>query len=215
MKSRFSIRRILLTLALAATASPTAHATNANWTGGGTDALWSNAANWGGITPVSTRATAMTLTINTGNYTPTTINQALLLCSAAVVIEYSGIMAVSPVDQTAASAANSTAAVTGTTTITTQANELWLGAISIANAKRSLSPPMATCSRWWLPQSPEPPRPMLSAMLSKKLSAHQELPVPVAQWSTKPTMGPVLSPPSRRPRQPRSPYQDRRRLTTL
>ncbi|MEI6605174.1 MAG: DUF6288 domain-containing protein [Verrucomicrobiota bacterium] len=72
--------------------------------------------------------------------TALTINQASLR-SAAVVMEYSGILSASPVDQTASTTGSSTAAVTGTTTATTQANELWVGGIGIADGRRTLNSP--------------------------------------------------------------------------
>jgi len=60
---------------------------------------------------------------------------------AGVVIEYSGILTASAVDQTAASpGGNSTSPVTGTTPITTQANELWIGGVGF----RSSAPTMNT-----------------------------------------------------------------------
>ncbi|MCX6878404.1 MAG: DUF6288 domain-containing protein [Verrucomicrobia bacterium] len=60
---------------------------------------------------------------------------------AAVVVEYSGILPASPVDQTAASpGGNSTSPLTGTTSATTQANEVWIGAIGY----RSSTPTLGT-----------------------------------------------------------------------
>jgi autotransporter-associated beta strand protein len=69
-----------------------------------------------------------------------TITQASLV-SAAVVIEYSGILSASPLDQIASATGTDTAVVTGTTPPTTQANELWIGAISIRDGRRTLNAP--------------------------------------------------------------------------
>ena len=66
-----------------------------------------------------------------------TVNQASLR-SAAVVIEYAGILDANPVDQTSSATGNSTAPVTGTTPSTTQANEVWLGGIGFISSTPSL-----------------------------------------------------------------------------
>ena len=58
--------------------------------------------------------------------------------AAAVVMEYSGVLTVGPLDVTATSAATGTAAVTGTTATTIQANELWIGGIGFANSSFTL-----------------------------------------------------------------------------
>jgi hypothetical protein len=63
------------------------------------------------------------------------------LRSAAVVMEYSGVLAVSPLDQTANTTGSSTAAVTGTTPTTTQANELWIGGIGYNSSTPTLGTP--------------------------------------------------------------------------
>ena len=60
-----------------------------------------------------------------------------------MVAEYSGVLSTSPLDKTA-SAANSgsnTAASTGTTATTTQANELWIGAIGLRDSTYTLGTP--------------------------------------------------------------------------
>lgn len=72
--------------------------------------------------------------------TAITITQASLR-SAAVVVEYSGVLALNMLDRTNGATGSSPTAVTGTTAITTQANELWLGAISIADGRRTLNAP--------------------------------------------------------------------------
>ncbi|MEI6676824.1 MAG: MBG domain-containing protein, partial [Verrucomicrobiota bacterium] len=66
-----------------------------------------------------------------------TISQASLR-SAAVVIEYSGILDASPLDQTASATGSSTAPVTGTTATTAQANELWIAGIGFISSTPSL-----------------------------------------------------------------------------
>ncbi|MEI6655190.1 MAG: YDG domain-containing protein, partial [Verrucomicrobiota bacterium] len=66
-----------------------------------------------------------------------TISQASLR-SAAVVIEYAGILDASPLDQTASATGSSTAPVTGTTAATTQANELWIAGIGFISSTPSL-----------------------------------------------------------------------------
>ena len=59
---------------------------------------------------------------------------------AGVVIEYSGVLTTaSPVDQTAVSSNTGTAAVTGTTVATTQANELWIGGIGYRSSAPTLN----------------------------------------------------------------------------
>ena len=74
-----------------------------------------------------------------GAGTAVTINQASFL-SAAVVMEYSGILTAVPLDQIALgnSVGTSLDAVTGTTATTTQANELWIGGIGYAHSTRTL-----------------------------------------------------------------------------
>jgi autotransporter-associated beta strand protein len=67
-----------------------------------------------------------------------TINQVTNY-SAAVVMEYSGILLANPVDQIASNSGRSTTASTGTTPTTTQAKELWIGGLSIADGRYTLS----------------------------------------------------------------------------
>ena len=70
-----------------------------------------------------------------------TINLASSLRAAAVVMEYSGILtAVSPVDQTtsAASSSSSSSPTTGTSALTTQENELWIGGIGYSSSSPTL-----------------------------------------------------------------------------
>jgi PKD repeat protein len=56
-------------------------------------------------------------------------------------MEYSGLLSANALDQTNSASGTSTAAVTGTTATTTQANELWLGGIAIADGRRTLNSP--------------------------------------------------------------------------
>ncbi|MEI7910733.1 MAG: MBG domain-containing protein, partial [Verrucomicrobiota bacterium] len=73
-----------------------------------------------------------------GAGTSLTISQASLR-SAAVVIEYAGILAAGVLDQTASATGSSTAAATGTTLTTGQANEVWLGGIGFVSSTPTLS----------------------------------------------------------------------------
>jgi autotransporter-associated beta strand protein len=72
-----------------------------------------------------------------GGTTAITISQDSLL-SAAVVMEYSGILAATPLDQIANATGASTNAVTGTTPSTTQASELWIGGIGLSGSTYTL-----------------------------------------------------------------------------
>ena len=101
-----------------------------------TGATWSRvtqATNSGGSTTEIWYASNIS-----GAGTTVTITQASLR-SAAIVMEYSGVLTASPLDVTANSTGNSTAAVTGTTTTTSQANELWIGGIGLVNSGYTLS----------------------------------------------------------------------------
>ena len=103
-----------------------------------TGATWSRATestNSGGSTTEIWYASNIS-----GGGTDITITQALLR-SAAVVIEYSGVLSASPLDQVSSSTGSSTAAATGTTLATTLANELWIGGIGIADGRRTLNSP--------------------------------------------------------------------------
>jgi hypothetical protein len=107
-----------------------------------TGATWtraSQAANANGITTEIWYAPNVS-----GAGTTVTINQASLL-SAAVVMEYSGVLSASSLDQTASAVnggGNTTAAVTGTTATTTQANELWIGSIGLTSSGFNLTAPL-------------------------------------------------------------------------
>ncbi len=95
--------------------SRTAQATNTNGT---TTEIW--------VAPnVSSAGTGITIT------------QASLR-SAAVVMEYSGVLAVSPTDQANNSTGSSVSPVTGTTATTIQANELWVGGIGFISGTPTL-----------------------------------------------------------------------------
>ena len=104
-----------------------------------TGASWSRAAQ---ATNGSGTTTEIWVASNVSSAgTSVTIAQASALRSAAVVIEYAGILAVGALDQTASATGTSTAAVTGTTPTTMQANELWIGGIGIADGRRTLNTP--------------------------------------------------------------------------
>ncbi len=77
--------------------------------------------------------------VPSGAGTAVTINQTSFL-SAAVVMEYSGVLVANTLDQIAPgnSVATSAAAVTGTTATTSQANELWIGGIGFADSTPTL-----------------------------------------------------------------------------
>jgi hypothetical protein len=65
--------------------------------------------------------------------TGVTINLAASLKAAAVVAEYSGINSASPVDVSATATGNSTTVSTGTTSTTSQADQVWIGGVAIIN----------------------------------------------------------------------------------
>ena len=101
-----------------------------------TGATWtrvSQGSNAGGST------TEIWITSNVSGAAATlTISQAALR-SAAVVIEYSGILSTSPLDKVANTSGNSVNPSTGTTVSTVQANELWIGGTGLVNSGYSLS----------------------------------------------------------------------------
>ncbi len=72
-----------------------------------------------------------------GAGTAVAISQASLR-SAAVVMEYSGVLAVSPSDQVNNATGSSLSPVTGTTPATAQANELWIGGIGFISSAPTL-----------------------------------------------------------------------------
>jgi hypothetical protein len=75
-----------------------------------------------------------------GAGTVITINQGSAR-SAAVIMEYSGLLYATPIDQIASNSngSNSTAASTGITAATTTGTELWIGAIGLRNSGYTLS----------------------------------------------------------------------------
>ncbi len=96
-----------------------------------------------------TRATASTGTAGTTTeiwYAPSvsgaaatlTINQSSAR-SAAVVIEYAGVLTASPGDQTARNNGSSTTPTTGTTAVTTQSSELFVGGIGLVSSGYTLT----------------------------------------------------------------------------
>ena len=76
-----------------------------------------------------------------GAGTAVTINLAASLFASAVIAEYDGVLSVNPVDETASSTGNSTAAATGTTATTSQADELWVGGVGLPGTTPSLGTP--------------------------------------------------------------------------
>jgi len=80
-----------------------------------------------------------------GAGTQVTISQTSGVRSAAVVIEYGGVLTAGTLDVVANSLSGgtaSTAAVTGTTAVaTTQSNELWMGGIGLVNSSYTLGSP--------------------------------------------------------------------------
>ena len=75
-----------------------------------------------------------------GASTTITIVQASLR-SAAVVIEYSGLLTSGSVDLIASTTGSSNSASTGTTATTNQMNELWIGGIGLVNSGYTLGTP--------------------------------------------------------------------------
>lgn len=73
-----------------------------------------------------------------GAGTSITINQSTVK-SAAVVIEYSGLLVPGPLDQTATATGSGSAVSTGTTASTSEANELWIGGIAISSGSTTVS----------------------------------------------------------------------------
>ena len=70
--------------------------------------------------------------------TGVTISQASSLRSAALVMEYGGVLSAGAVDQVA-SATGNTGAATGATPTTTQNNEVWVGGIGLTNSNFTLT----------------------------------------------------------------------------
>src|ERR1035441_1034407 len=71
--------------------------------------------------------------------------------AAAVIMEYSGLLATGALDQTSiadwgSGNTNGTAAATGTTATTTQANELWVGGIGFIPTLSSFSNSFASAA---------------------------------------------------------------------
>jgi len=71
-----------------------------------------------------------------------TISLASSLRSAAVVMEYSGVLSANSLDQSASATGNSASPITGTTATTLQANELWIGGIGYASSTPTLGTPL-------------------------------------------------------------------------
>ena len=104
-----------------------------------TGATWtraSQAANTNGTTTEIWYAPGVS-----GAGTTVTITLASSLFASAVVAEYSGVLTVGPLDQTANSTGSSTAAATGTTPTTTETGELWIGGIGLVSSSYTLGTP--------------------------------------------------------------------------
>jgi hypothetical protein len=105
-----------------------------------TGASWSRAASTTGTAGVTTEiwyapnisGAATTVTIN--------VSGGSGFDSTAVVAQYDGILSASALDKTATSTGTNTAAFTGATATTTQANELWIGGIGLADNVSFSSP---------------------------------------------------------------------------
>lgn len=69
--------------------------------------------------------------------TSITVSQSAVK-SAAVVIEYSGLLVPNPLDQTGAATGTGSSLSTGTTAVTSQPNQLWLGGVGITSASTTV-----------------------------------------------------------------------------
>lgn len=79
-------------------------------------------------------------TTSISNATSTiTINTTNAARTAAIVMEYTGLLYASPLDQTGTASGRSTTVSTGTTATTTVANELWIGAFGLSSSAYTLS----------------------------------------------------------------------------
>jgi hypothetical protein len=112
-----------------------------------TGVTWTKALGAEGINTNATSGSTTEIWIGSniiaGAGTVATINfpAATTLRAAAVIAEYSGLLAVSPLDKTAGSSGNNTTASTGTTAATTQTNELWIGGIGLRDSTYTLGTP--------------------------------------------------------------------------
>ena len=104
-----------------------------------TGTLWSRATQAANSSGTTTEIW-YTSNVPAGLGSQITISQASLR-SAAVVVEYKGILTGISLDQISTATGSSSAAVTGTSATTTQANELWISGIGIADGRRSLNGP--------------------------------------------------------------------------
>ena len=107
-------------------------------------ALWTKAVGAEGIT-TTTGSTSTTeiwyaSNVSTSAGAGVTINLAASYYAAAVIAEYAGVLTANPLDKTAnrSNGSNSTTATTGTTVASTQANELWVGAVGLVNSGYTL-----------------------------------------------------------------------------
>ena len=110
-----------------------------------TGAMWTKAAGAEGITTTSGSTSTTEIwyasNISTGAGVGVTINLAASYFAAAVIAEYAGVLTASPLDKTAnrSNGSNSTTATTGTAVASTQANELWVGAVGLVNSGYTLT----------------------------------------------------------------------------
>jgi hypothetical protein len=97
-----------------------------------TGATWSKAAATTGTAGSTTDIWYAPNVTNAG--TTVTITLIASARAAVVVAEYSGVLTANPLDQTAKTTGNNGTPVTGTTPVTTQADELWIGGIGLVNS---------------------------------------------------------------------------------
>ena len=107
----------------------------------GTTLAWTRAVQ---STPsISTTSEIWYAPVLAGAGTSVTISLSAAVFAAAVIVEYSGVLSASPLDASAnnSNGSNSTAASTGTTAMTTQANELAVGGIGLRSSGYTLGTP--------------------------------------------------------------------------
>jgi hypothetical protein len=101
-----------------------------------TGVSWSRVASSTGTSGTTTEIWVGT--VGAGATTGITVGLTSAVHAAGVVLQYSGLVPGSAADKTAQSSGNSTAAVTGTTATTFQADELWIGGIGLASSAPTL-----------------------------------------------------------------------------
>jgi len=106
-------------------------------------ATWTRAARAFATNGTAISATEIWYAPNVSNATTAvTVNQPGSYRSAGVLMEYNGILSAGALDQAATATNNTTAAVTGTTTPTALASELWIGGIGLVNSTITLGTPL-------------------------------------------------------------------------